>query len=116
MSILSSTKTGKAAIGLTVDEILRRGYENVSEELHIGNCIDRYSLKRPPFHVIDHYKRENIFYATVRDEQTALFHSVKIKSVEHLDMIESVEPSMLLRKTKEEREKLQPIVDNILSY
>ena len=33
MSILSSTKTGKAAIGLTVNEILRRGYKNVSKEL-----------------------------------------------------------------------------------
>lgn len=121
MSILSSTKTGKAAIGLTVNEILRRGYKNVSKEIHIGTCIDRYSLKRSPFHdiVIDHYKSGNIFYLMIRDvqdNQITLYHSIKIKSVEHLDMIESIESNMILRKIKGEREKLQPIVDKILSY
>jgi hypothetical protein len=119
MSILSSTKTGKAAIGLTVDEILRRGYENESEELHIGTCIDRYSLKRPPFHIIDHYKSGNIFYLLIRDvqdNQITIYHSIRIKSVEHLDMIESIESNMILRKIKGEREKILPIVDKILSY
>lgn len=99
MSILSSTNTGKESVELNITNIINRGYSKKSTH---SNNIEKYVLCKNNYSNVDiniiyYDKNENAFWAYFKFydiDGIPWLDKINVKSMKHLDMIESYKINM----------------------
>lgn len=99
MSILSSTNTGKTSVELNITNIINRGY---NKTYTYSSNMEKYVMcnnnqSNIGINIIYYDKNEKVFWVYIKYYDTDGIYwldKIKVKSIKHLDMIESYKRNM----------------------
>jgi squalene cyclase len=121
MCILSSTNTGKKSVELDITNIINRGYSKSSTH---SNNIEKYVLCENNYsniavNIIYYDKNENSFWVYFKYYDTdgiSWLDKINVKSMKHLDMIESYKRNILNMSSCSDTVKLNKMSLEIRYY
>ena len=121
MSILSSTNTGKKPVELNITNIINRGYNKKSTH---SNNIENYVKWKDDYtniaiNIIYYDKNEKSFWVYIKYYDTdgiPWLDKIKIKSMKHLDMIESYKINIINMSSHSDAIELNKMSLEIVNY